>query len=813
MASTARCFPLGLVLLCVLPGVAPADDCLSYADHLRWVGGVVLPEGSNRVAVSGTHAYVVGTFGLKVVDISDPKAPVVVGGADTPAPGHDIAISGMFAYVADDTSGLQVVDISNPLSPLIVGSVDAEDAESYNGALGVAVAGTHVYVAYGSAGLRIVDVSTPGAPAVVGGVDTPDFALDVAVSGTHAYVADQSSGLQVIDISNPTSPAVVGSLGIEGSARSVTVIGAQAYVGLSSSLQVIDVSNPSEPGAVGSVPVPGEVSDVVVSGTQVYLGWTYGLLVVDATTPSAPVLVGSLPGNFINGLAAEGGIVYATDYFYGFRVADVANPRSLDVAEGLSELFWSSAVAVSGSQAYLAGATNGGTPEVRVADVSDPAMPGLAGSVSLPAGTVAEDLVVSGSHVYVAAGGRGLQVVDVSNPAVPAVVGEAMVNDFATGVAVAGSYAYLAFGSGLQAVDISDPTNPQVVGSPSVAGAWRLVIEGSYAYITTPDTSLDVQVIDITNPALSTVGGVAVPGYASGIAVMGSFVYVGAMTSVYVIDVSDPAHPDVLRAVDMWGRVGAIEIAGSRAYVGVRNGVQVLDLSDPSFPTVLGGLGTGGPLFDLAAFGSHVAVVGAFLGIQVIPAECSTTPVLLASFRAVSRPGGVLLTWTTAEESAFAGFHVLRSRWEDYGYERATSRLIEPPGPYSFLDEDAEPGIRLYYRLEAWDRSGRSERFGPVAAEAAVLSPELGPSYPNPCFGAGATIPLTLARAGEVTLRVLDASGRSVRVLVRGPMNEGLNYVSWDGRNDRGEPVAAGVYVYEAEGPGFREARRLVKLR
>jgi len=101
MASTSRCFPLGLVLLCVLPGVAPADDCLSYADHLRWVGGVVLPEGSNRVAVSGTHAYVVGAFGLKVVDISDPNAPVIVGGTDTPAFGHDIAISGMFAYVAD----------------------------------------------------------------------------------------------------------------------------------------------------------------------------------------------------------------------------------------------------------------------------------------------------------------------------------------------------------------------------------------------------------------------------------------------------------------------------------------------------------------------------------------------------------------------------------------------------------------------------------------------------------------------------------------------------------------------------------------
>ena len=99
----------------------PADQCI----HLHWVGSVHTPGGAQGVTVSGTHAYVADrSFGLQVIDISNPQSPARVGSVDTPGDAWGVTASGTHAYVADRSSGLQVIDISSPQSPAIVGSVD-----------------------------------------------------------------------------------------------------------------------------------------------------------------------------------------------------------------------------------------------------------------------------------------------------------------------------------------------------------------------------------------------------------------------------------------------------------------------------------------------------------------------------------------------------------------------------------------------------------------------------------------------------------------------------------------------------------------
>jgi flagellar hook assembly protein FlgD len=60
---------------------------------------------------------------------------------------------------------------------------------------------------------------------------------------------------------------------------------------------------------------------------------------------------------------------------------------------------------------------------------------------------------------------------------------------------------------------------------------------------------------------------------------------------------------------------------------------------------------------------------------------------------------------------------------------------------------------------------------------------------------------------------VFDVSGRVVRVLLDRWAPAGEDETVWDGRDDRGQPVPAGVYLYELDAPGFRAARRMVKLR
>ena len=62
-------------------------------------------------------------------------------------------------------------------------------------------------------------------------------------------------------------------------------------------------------------------------------------------------------------------------------------------------------------------------------------------------------------------------------------------------------------------------------------------------------------------------------------------------------------------------------------------------------------------------------------------------------------------------------------------------------------------------------------------------------------------------------LVVYDAMGRSVRRLVEGTMQlPGPYAISWDGRDDGGHLVAAGVYFYRLEGGNAASTMRTIRL-
>ena len=88
----------------------------------------------------------------------------------------------------------------------------------------------------------------------------------------------------------------------------------------------------------------------------------------------------------------------------------------------------------------------------------------------------------------------------------------------------------------------------------------------------------------------------------------------------------------------------------------------------------------------------------------------------------------------------------------------------------------------------------------------------LGDSYPNP-FNPAVVIPLDLATdAAQVSLTVYDALGRRVRQLWQGPIGAGVHRFTWDGRDEVGKGVAAGVYIYKVEVDGQIEAKKTTKL-
>jgi hypothetical protein len=87
------------------------------------------------------------------------------------------------------------------------------------------------------------------------------------------------------------------------------------------------------------------------------------------------------------------------------------------------------------------------------------------------------------------------------------------------------------------------------------------------------------------------------------------------------------------------------------------------------------------------------------------------------------------------------------------------------------------------------------------------------PSVPNP-FNPRTTLHYELDRAGFVDLRVYDSAGRLVRVLVRHEAElAGRHTAVWDGRDDRGRPVAAGIYVGRLSIGAGSSTQRLALIR
>ena len=60
---------------------------------------------------------------------------------------------------------------------------------------------------------------------------------------------------------------------------------------------------------------------------------------------------------------------------------------------------------------------------------------------------------------------------------------------------------------------------------------------------------------------------------------------------------------------------------------------------------------------------------------------------------------------------------------------------------------------------------------------------------------------------------VYDIRGRLVRTLVRGEYPAGEQSTTWDGRNEQGRPVGAGVYFLRAVTGGSAATKKVTVLR
>jgi len=130
------------------------------------------------------------------------------------------------------------------------------------------------------------------------------------------------------------------------------------------------------------------------------------------------------------------------------------------------------------------------------------------------------------------------------------------------------------------------------------------------------------------------------------------------------------------------------------------------------------------------------------------------------------------------------------------------------------LDADGDIDIALASILD--QKLSWYENLTPVGIEdetsMAFKTFDLKQNYPNP-FNPTTTIRYSLPNTQRVTLAIYNLQGQKVRTLINFTQQTNEHQAVWDGRNDSGEAVSSGVYVYRLTAGEFSESRKMVLLR
>jgi hypothetical protein len=166
-----------------------------------------------------------------------------------------------------------------------------------------------------------------------------------------------------------------------------------------------------------------------------------------------------------------------------------------------------------------------------------------------------------------------------------------------------------------------------------------------------------------------------------------------------------------------------------------------------------------------------------------------------------------------------------RFSWTDQGSGIGTLAVMLnrdplPPSAYSWDGEWLEiypqglPEGQHQLSIQVTDRAGNPA----IALEKTAVgaaTPEkflLGQNFPNP-FNPSTAIPFFLPTSAQVRLGIYNAAGQRIRSLLDEPLSPGAHELIWNARDDRGQAVSSGLYLYRLEVDGRAKIRKMTLMR
>jgi len=427
------------------------DGLLIYdlgGDVPRLVGTFRSSGEALDLVLEGTLLYLAdGLGGLKIVDLANPRQPVLLGSSQWRGKVGSVAVDAGIAYVAVEEEGLVTLDCRDPRHPVVRGqAVDDNDVGNltlHGDQLIVAhrtrpvsvyrlIRGTlqllqHLDPSTGKAllvdkdalvcatsdGTALFRKAPEGHYLFEGPLDSALYALSLARAGDDLLVLDQNHMLVTYPWNGgyPGAPTESLSRGKAVVARS----GTSVFLANQNLLQRLDISRPGAPVLLSREVIDGEVSDLLYhDGLLMAAMGRGGLQIYNVENPTRISPLARLPvDDIVMNLARYNDLLVLSNFRDGIKLIDISDPRSprlvskADYPEPLKSFSQAMDVEVRGHYCYVADGANG----VAVVDLADPRHPEIVNRVEIPGHAVGLNL--SGNRLFVIDGKDGVDVFEI----------------------------------------------------------------------------------------------------------------------------------------------------------------------------------------------------------------------------------------------------------------------------------------------------------------------------------------------------------------------------------------------------------------
>ena len=295
------------------------DQAETYSDITFVVyDGLLYSDPSESVTITVTNANDAPSF---------IAAPTVVASYTADGEAKDVKVDGDYAYVANGSSGFNVLDISD-----LTNITKADSLSSYSDLSKIMISGVYAYAIDSGNSISIIKITDPSMLSARGDI-VESGAMDISVYGDTAYISCGSS-MAIYDVADKDYPEEITGYDL-GRSGKLVIKGDYGYsFSADDDLKIIDMAlNETLSTTLVSGAAGDSARDMAVSGNEVYVAKdSYGIVAFDAEDLLAPVE----DGEYTTTKAMKEIETLAKNYLFAIGYGSIYELSLLDITDPAS---------------------------------------------------------------------------------------------------------------------------------------------------------------------------------------------------------------------------------------------------------------------------------------------------------------------------------------------------------------------------------------------------------------------------------------------------------------------------------------------